>query len=828
MPRRGRRRLYREGVTDPRREFLEQIRQGGVSLSPELARAFATVRREAFVPDGFQRRDGSWVTPADPDFLSTVYRDDVLVTKVDGRVPVSSSSQPSLMALMITALKVTPGLRILEVGAGTGYNAALLAALGASVTSVDAQEDVADRARISVGPGRGGQRTRGAPRRLRRHPRRALRPGDRDRGVGGISPLWLEQLEDGFVIAPVEHAGTHPVLVVRGDPDGPVSATVFCASGFMTASGPLTADHPGAFPPPAPAGALTGLTQYAEARFDPPLEPIVYRDLWYAAGAWNRRATHAAAARREQSCLALLDETGAGGALILPDGSVLAGGPTAGPYASEATQDRRPVAGGRPATDAGVAGRPGPGRRSGGPDLGALVVGAGEMSRAGDVRAWLRERGAERIAHAGGSLYEHLGRVSERLAGHGARETSLPGGAHPRRVRHRRFSGGPARRRPTGPALRELIGAEAEEMVYRYGGCDRGRTWRALPATRLIRSRFTGHAEAPTPAEPARLRRPEHRQRAGRLRAVRGDRGQGRRLLPLGVPDLGSRSRRPSVMADCRRVLGSDRSPPAGPAVPPRAAVRVVDQPVRRDRPQPLMPGQPARSRAGPAGRAGGRRARPPVAPVAQSLGGGASCVRTAESGSQQVVRRPPASRCSRISARRRSRAKRRAPSPRPAGSAGVRSSRRLVEDRAGQLAVVGPRAAVEVVAAHAAPHVVDDAHLGVDVDRRARVVLQVEDVHPVGRGRPAQRDRLLPADLVGRQREPAVHVRMPRAPPRSGAGRGWRAARRRTAGPPRSTRGTGPPGRSAAGPVADRLGVAAGDGPLAARREPYGGRIAG
>jgi len=365
-------------VTDPRREFLEQIRQGGVSLSPELARAFATVRREAFVPDGFQRRDGSWVTPADPDFLSTVYRDDVLVTKVDGRVPVSSSSQPSLMALMITALKVTPGLRILEVGAGTGYNAALLAALGASVTSVDAQEDVADRARIAL--------VRAGVDNVRVEHRDGYAgiPGEHfDRvivtvGIGGISPLWLEQLEDGFVVAPVEHAGTHPVLVVRGDPDGPVSATVLCASGFMTASGPLTADHPGAFPVPAPAGALTGLIPYAEARFDPPLEPVVYRDLWYAAGAWNRRATHAAAARREQSCLALLDETGAGGALILPDGSVLAGGSTAGPYASEATKilDQW-LAAGRPPMQAWRVGL----ARAGDPEAPIWVPSTWELSR---------------------------------------------------------------------------------------------------------------------------------------------------------------------------------------------------------------------------------------------------------------------------------------------------------------------------------------------------------------------------------------------------------------------------------------------------------------
>ena len=80
----------------------------------------------------------------------------MLVTKVDGGVAVSSSSQPSLMAIMLAGLDVQAGDRVLEIGAGTGYNAALLAALGAQVTSVDVQADVAERARARwPRPGRG-------------------------------------------------------------------------------------------------------------------------------------------------------------------------------------------------------------------------------------------------------------------------------------------------------------------------------------------------------------------------------------------------------------------------------------------------------------------------------------------------------------------------------------------------------------------------------------------------------------------------------------------------------------------------------------------------
>ena len=314
-------------------------------LPPDLAAAFAAVARETFVPDGFQRHDGTWAKPGDADFLETVYRDDVLVTKLDGRVPVSSSSQPSLMALMIEALAVRPGHRVLEIGAGTGYNAALLSSLGASVTSIDVQRDVADRARAAL--------LRAGVNDVRvLHGDGYLGPpdGQFDRvivtvGIAGLSPHWLDRLApDGVVVAPVEHAGTHPVLAVRRSGDD-LTAAVVSPAGFMTAAGPLTAAHP--FPSPAMPGTLSPFAEHAGPRFDPPLGPLAYRDLWYAAGVWHRRATLAAVPQREQNCLILLDEAGTGGAIILPDGSVLAGGAQAPEYAADAGRilDRWPATG---------------------------------------------------------------------------------------------------------------------------------------------------------------------------------------------------------------------------------------------------------------------------------------------------------------------------------------------------------------------------------------------------------------------------------------------------------------------------------------------------
>jgi hypothetical protein len=116
------------------------------------------------------------------------------------------------------------------------------------------------------------------------------------------------------------------------------------------------------------------------------------------------------------------------------------------------------------------------------------------------ARHWLRERGAGDVPHAGGSLYDHLGRVYDRMGALGlATDVRLAGLTHAvygtdgfsvslLDVAERRI-------------LREIVGVAAERQVYRYGGCDRGHTWRALPATRLIRSRFTGACESPPPDE---------------------------------------------------------------------------------------------------------------------------------------------------------------------------------------------------------------------------------------------------------------------------------------------------------------------------------------
>jgi hypothetical protein len=111
------------------------------------------------------------------------------------------------------------------------------------------------------------------------------------------------------------------------------------------------------------------------------------------------------------------------------------------------------------------------------------------------VRALLRERGAETIDHPGGTLYAHLLRVHDRLAGHGlSKETTLAGLAHA-------VYGTdgfdvalvPLAQRST---VQDLVGAPAELLIYRYAACDRSLTWRTLAETHQLCDRFTGTVEA--------------------------------------------------------------------------------------------------------------------------------------------------------------------------------------------------------------------------------------------------------------------------------------------------------------------------------------------
>ena len=115
-----------------RHEALVARLRESAAVSERILDAFARVPRHEFLPGVA---------------LDAAYTDDAIVTRDEGGVPTSSSSQPSLMARMLEQLELGAGDRVLEIGAGTGYNAAVMAELGAAVTTVELQAEVAAAAR---------------------------------------------------------------------------------------------------------------------------------------------------------------------------------------------------------------------------------------------------------------------------------------------------------------------------------------------------------------------------------------------------------------------------------------------------------------------------------------------------------------------------------------------------------------------------------------------------------------------------------------------------------------------------------------------------------
>jgi len=121
----------RGGNGDPfaaaRTAMLEtQLRSRGVR-DPRVLAAMAAVPREAFVPRYLRDR---------------AYADEALPIDHDQTI-----SQPLMVGLMSQLLDPEPGQRVLDVGTGSGYQAAVLAAMGCRVTSVERLAALAESAR---------------------------------------------------------------------------------------------------------------------------------------------------------------------------------------------------------------------------------------------------------------------------------------------------------------------------------------------------------------------------------------------------------------------------------------------------------------------------------------------------------------------------------------------------------------------------------------------------------------------------------------------------------------------------------------------------------
>jgi protein-L-isoaspartate(D-aspartate) O-methyltransferase len=219
-----------------RQALVETLRRDGHLHSPRVATALLAVPRETFVPNVS---------------LDEVYRpsDAIVVKRLDG-MSVSSASAPEVVALMLEQLDPQPGSRVLEIGAGTGYNAALLAHMvgpNGRVVTLDIDLDLVLAARAHL-------RRAGYPQVEVVHSDGALGYPDAapyDRIIltvasSDIAQAWRDQLarEGGRIVMPLAIRGLQRCLPFVPDPgsdclrSGTLRACGFVALRGMLASGP--------------------------------------------------------------------------------------------------------------------------------------------------------------------------------------------------------------------------------------------------------------------------------------------------------------------------------------------------------------------------------------------------------------------------------------------------------------------------------------------------------------------------------------------------------------------------------------------------------------
>lgn len=197
-------------------------------LDARLESAFLHIPRAAFLPD----------LP-----VERVYIDEAIPVKRDSAGVISSSSQPGMMAIMLRQLHLKPGFNVLEIGTGTGYNAALIHHLvgeAGRVTTVELDPQVAEAARanlqrIGIGDqvmvvtadGAGG------------YPPRA----QYDRiiataGVWDIPRAWVKQLKArGIIVAPLGLHGAQYSAEFHLQPDGTLFSESNAPCGFIRLRG---------------------------------------------------------------------------------------------------------------------------------------------------------------------------------------------------------------------------------------------------------------------------------------------------------------------------------------------------------------------------------------------------------------------------------------------------------------------------------------------------------------------------------------------------------------------------------------------------------------
>jgi protein-L-isoaspartate(D-aspartate) O-methyltransferase len=181
-----------------------------VVRTPAVRSAFAAVARHLFIPR----------VPA-----QAAYADEPVYTKTAGDgARISAASQPRIVAMMLEQLDPHPGHRVLEAGAGTGYNAALIARMvgpAGHVTTLDVDADLVDGAAAHLAAA--GVGNVGAVLADAALGHAAGAPYDRiiaTVGVYDVPTPWLDQLTtDGRLVVPLRLRGaaSRSIAFTRSD-----------------------------------------------------------------------------------------------------------------------------------------------------------------------------------------------------------------------------------------------------------------------------------------------------------------------------------------------------------------------------------------------------------------------------------------------------------------------------------------------------------------------------------------------------------------------------------------------------------------------------------
>lgn len=204
--------------------MVEQLLATGVLHSEPIQAALLAVPRHRFIAG------------ADVD---RSYADVAVAVKItDEGTALSAASQPTMVAAMLEMVDARAGDRVLEIGTGTGYNAALLAQLvgqNGMVVTIELEDDLAAAARdrldhlgfepvtVVIGDGAEGDNS--------------LAPFDRiivTTGAPDIAPAWLRQLRPGGrLVVPV--VGSDGIGMVRClvNVDGALEEVATLACGFL-------------------------------------------------------------------------------------------------------------------------------------------------------------------------------------------------------------------------------------------------------------------------------------------------------------------------------------------------------------------------------------------------------------------------------------------------------------------------------------------------------------------------------------------------------------------------------------------------------------------